>query len=203
MLCAKLGWNGPSGSGMKDFLNFVNVFSMFCYLPLKKWVTIHLNKFKFPSPKDALYKAWSKFTQWFWGTIFFKITSMYFSYFNIFFPWTRTGPFIWTNLNPLLKGMLCAKFGPIEPLQWSRRRLFLYFRQSINPFSLLSPLGKGKEPSFEQTWIPFTQGCFVPSLVEIDRVIGRRRQKCEGLQQRWRQKERRRTTDKFLSWDFG
>ena len=26
-------------------------------------------------------------------------------------------------------------------------------------------------PSFEQTWIPFTQGCFVPSLVEIGPVI--------------------------------
>ena len=26
-------------------------------------------------------------------------------------------------------------------------------------------------PSFEQTWIPFTQGYFVPSLVEIGSVI--------------------------------
>ena len=25
--------------------------------------------------------------------------------------------------------------------------------------------------SFEQTWIPFTQGCFVPSLVEIGSVV--------------------------------
>ena len=30
-----------------------------------------------------------------------------------------------------------------------------------------SPLLKGHGPSFEQTYIPFTQGCFVPSLVEI------------------------------------
>ena len=29
------------------------------------------------------------------------------------------------------------------------------------------PLGKGCGPSFDQTYIPFTQGCFVPSLVEI------------------------------------
>ena len=28
-------------------------------------------------------------------------------------------------------------------------------------------LGKGRGPSFEQTCLPFTQGCFVPSLVEI------------------------------------
>ena len=25
--------------------------------------------------------------------------------------------------------------------------------------------------SFEETWIPFTQGCFVPSLVEIGSVV--------------------------------
>ena len=33
------------------------------------------------------------------------------------------------------------------------------------------PLGKGWGPLFEQTWIPFTQGYFVPSLVEIGPVI--------------------------------
>ena len=38
-------------------------------------------------------------------------------------------------------------------------------------FSLLSPLGKGHGPSFEQTWFPITQGCFVPSLVEIGSVV--------------------------------
>ena len=38
--------------------------------------------------------------------------------------------------------------------------------------SLLSPFGKGDSPSFEQTWIIHsTQGCFVPSLVEIGPVV--------------------------------
>ena len=27
------------------------------------------------------------------------------------------------------------------------------------------------DSSFEQTWIPFTQGCFVPSLIEIGPVV--------------------------------
>ena len=45
------------------------------------------------------------------------------------------------------------------------------FCQSIFAISQLSPLGKGRGPSFEQTWIPFTQGCFVPSLVEISLVV--------------------------------
>ena len=37
--------------------------------------------------------------------------------------------------------------------------------------SLLSPLGKGHGPSFEQIWIPITQGCFVPSMVKIGQVV--------------------------------
>ena len=37
MLCAKFGLNWPSGSGEEDFLNFVNVFSLFRnYFPLRK-----------------------------------------------------------------------------------------------------------------------------------------------------------------------
>ena len=45
------------------------------------------------------------------------------------------------------------------------------FCQCIFAILLLSPLRKGRGPSFEQTWIPFTQGCFVSSLVEIDPVV--------------------------------
>ena len=36
---------------------------------------------------------------------------MYFRYFVIISPWKRAGPFLWTNLNPLYRRMLCAKFG--------------------------------------------------------------------------------------------
>ena len=53
-------------------------------------------------------------------------------------------------------------------------------------------------PSFEQSWIPFTQGCFVPSLVEIGPVL----QEEKSL----RHRQRRRTMDKFwsekLTWAF-
>ena len=33
------------------------------------------------------------------------------------------------------------------------------------------PLEKGFGPSFEETWFPFTQGCIVPSLIEISPVV--------------------------------
>ena len=61
MLCAKFGWNWPSGSGEEDFLNFVNLFLLFRnYLPLEKDGALHLNKLESLSPKDALCQAWLK-----------------------------------------------------------------------------------------------------------------------------------------------
>ena len=88
---------------------------------------------------------------------------MYFHYYLIIFPWKRTLSFIWTNLNLLHPRMLCAKFD----WNWLYRRRFLKFKCCIFTISLLSSLGKGHGPSFEQIWIPSTQGCFVPSLVEL------------------------------------
>ena len=49
-------------------------------------------------------------------------------------------------------------------------KIFKYFQYNFT-CSLLFPLGKGRGPSFQQTWIPFTQGCFVPSLVDIGPVV--------------------------------
>ena len=82
--------------------------------------------------------------------------------------------FIWTNLNPFHPMMLCAKLG----WNWSsasREKDFLTsFFNFVNVFSLLGNylfiylfIGKGLGPSIEQTWIPFTFGCFMPRLVEI------------------------------------
>ena len=48
-----------------------------------------------------------------------------------------------------------------------RRQRQQQFCQYIFAISLLSPIRKVRGPSFEETCIPFTQGCFVPNLVEI------------------------------------
>ena len=37
-------------------------------------------------------------------------------------------------------------------------------------FTIISPW-KGRDPTFEQTWIPFSQGCFETSLVEIGLAV--------------------------------
>ena len=65
--------------------------------------------------------------------------------------------------------MLCAKLVEIGPVVWIKT--FKSHQSTVFLLFLLSSLEKGRGPSFEQTWIPFTQGYFVPSLVEIDPVV--------------------------------
>ena len=56
---------GPMGKEKKIF-KFVNVFSLFrYYLYFEKGSVVPLNKFEFPSPKDALCQVWLKLAQWF------------------------------------------------------------------------------------------------------------------------------------------
>ena len=45
------------------------------------------------------------------------------------------------------------------------------FLNNFNIILLLSPLGKGCGPSFEQNWIPFFQEFFVPSLDKIVQMV--------------------------------
>ena len=60
-----------------------------------------------------------------------------------------------------------AEIGPVV-----LEKKILKFRHCIFRYLvIISPLGKGRGPLFEQTWAPFTQGCFVPSLVEIGPVV--------------------------------
>ena len=102
--------------------------------------------------------------------------------------------FIWTNLNPLPPRMLYAKFSWIRLAQWFWRRnfqkiLLMYFcfyvigpvtlekkilKNFVKVFSLFRYyllLEKGGPLIFEQIWIPFTQDCFVPSLIDIGLVV--------------------------------
>ena len=66
MLCAKFGWNWPSGSEEEDFLISSMYFLLFCnYLTLEKGRALHLNKLESPSAKDALCQVWLKLVQWF------------------------------------------------------------------------------------------------------------------------------------------
>ena len=50
----------------------------------------------------------------------------------------------------------------------------MYFHYFVN-----SSPWKWAGLSFEQKWIPFTQGCIVPGLVEIDLVVLEKKMECE------------------------
>ena len=80
--------------------------------------------------------------------------------------------FIWTNLNPLHPRMLCTKFVWNWPMQWFwRRRFFFYFVNVFLLFGNYLPLKNGGALHLEKLENSFTQGCFVPSLVEIRPLV--------------------------------
>ena len=105
-----------------------------------------------------------KLAQWFTRSFFW----MYFcNFFILFSPFgKRCGPSIWTNLNPLHPRRHFTNVW----LKLAQSSFFFLNFCNFNAFSILHsylPLEKGQGPSFEQIWIPFIQGCFVPSLVHI------------------------------------
>ena len=94
---------------------------------------------------------------------------MFFRYFLIISPWKRAGPFIWISLNPLYPRMLCAKFGWNWP-SGSGEEDFKTSSKCFHSFVTISPW-KRTGPFIWQTWIPFTQGWFVPISVKIRPVV--------------------------------
>ena len=75
---------------------------------------LHLNKLESPSLKDALCQVWLKLAQLVKRRRFLNFVNVFLlfgNYFPIISPLGRAWPFIWTILNPLHPGKLCAKFG--------------------------------------------------------------------------------------------
>ena len=111
MLCAKFGWNWPSGSWEEDFLISSMYFRYFVIIsPWKRtgpFIWRNLNPLH---PRMLCAKFGWNWPSGSWEEDFL-ISSMYFRYFVLISPWKRARPFIWTNLNLLHPRMLCAKFG--------------------------------------------------------------------------------------------
>jgi hypothetical protein len=154
----------------KIFKYFQCKFLLFCYyISLEKgYPLLPLNNLESPSSKDDLCQVWLKLALWFWRTRFLS-DPPHFYIFVIISPLKKTWPFIWTNLNSLHPSIICIKFDWI----WyagSGEEDFYTFQCNFT-LSLLSPLGEGLFPSFEQTYIPFTQEWFVPTLVKIGLVV--------------------------------
>ena len=79
------------------------------------------------------------------------------------------GPSFEQNLIPFTQEYIVPSLVEIGPVVLEKKIFKVH--QCIFAISLLSPVGKGHGPSFEQTGILITQGCFVPSLVEIGPVV--------------------------------
>ena len=166
MLCAKIGWNWLSGSGEEIFLISSMYFRFFCNnLPLKMGWVLHLNKRESPSPKDALWQVWLKMAKWFWRRRFLNFVNVFWLFRN-YLPLEKGRALHLNKLESPYPRMLCAKFGWKwlsgfgEEYFWILSVYFHYF--------VIVCLGNSRGPFI---WIPFIQGCFVPSLVEIGSVV--------------------------------
>ena len=80
------------------------------------------------------------------------------------------GPSLEQTWIPITQRMLCAKFG-WNWLSGFGEEDFLILLMYFSLFRNYLPLEKGGAFSFEETWIHFTQGCFVQSFVEIGSVV--------------------------------
>ena len=78
----------------------------------------------------------------------------YIFYIKLSYPFRKTGSFIYFIHNLVKIGIAVLE------------RNFFLFSSCIFAILLLSPLGKRCGTLFEQTWIPFIQGRFAPSLVK-------------------------------------
>ena len=127
---------------------------------------------------------------------------MYFHYFVIISPWKKEGPSFEQTWIPFTQGYFVPSLVKIGPVVLEKK--IFKSCQFIFINSQLSPLGKGRGSLFEQTWIPYTQGCFRPSLVGIGSVVLEKKMKMwKSLRQRQRRQQRRRTTDKFCAFSSG
>ena len=155
MICAKFDFNWPHGCGEEDF-KFVNVFSLFCnHLPLEIGAALHLNKLESPLHPRMLCAKFG----WNWPggsrEDDFSNLLMYFRNFIIIFPLWTIGPSFEQSRIPLHPKIICAKFHLNWPTGFGEENFKIC--QCFFPILQLSPLGKRRGPSFEQTWIPSTQ----------------------------------------------
>ena len=145
----------------------MNVYLLFhYYLPLEKDVAIHLKKLESPSPKNALCQVWFILIS---SSVVERKIFKALMCINLLFRYNLSlekegglGLHLNKFESPLQKDPLYQVWLKLAHLFWRRR--FSNFVKVFSLFFLLSPLWKGLGPSFEQTWIPFTQRYFMPSL---------------------------------------
>ena len=117
-----------------------------------------------------LCQIWLIYAQFFWRRRFLNFINV-FSLFRNYLPLEKDVAFIWTILNHRSSPKYALFQVKLKLAEWFWRRRVLNFVNVFFAISSLSPLGKGRGPLLEQTWIPFSKGFFVPSLVEISPMV--------------------------------
>ena len=165
MICAKFGWNRPSGSSGEDFQNFINIFSLFHnYLPLKRAESFIWINLKSLYPRMLCANLF-EICPVVWRKRFFKFVNVLLQ-FCIHFPLEKGQCPSFEHPSP--KDDLCKemKFGWNWP-SGSGGENFSNSSKLFPRYFKIILLEEGQGPSYEKTFIPFTQWCFVPSFVEI------------------------------------
>ena len=168
---AMFAWYWPSGSGEKDFSNSSMYFHYFVIISPWSWAGPFIwNNLNFLNLKDDCAKF-----GWKWSTgsreeVCFKIRQCIFSIFCNYHLLEKGGALHLNNLEfPSPKDDICQDW--LKLSKWFWKRGFLNFVILFLQFHFYLPIGKRQGFSFEQTWILFTQGCFLPILVETGPVV--------------------------------
>ena len=86
-------------------------------------MALNLNKFKFPSPKDALCQVWLKLAQWFLRRRFLKFVNV-FLLFPYYLPLEKCGALHSKKLeSPSPKDTLCQVFVEIGPVVLEKKKM--------------------------------------------------------------------------------
>ena len=138
------------------------------YRLFENWMVPYLNKLASPSPKGTLCQVWLKLALW--RRRFLNVVNV-FSVLSNYLPLVKVIAFrVNKPESPFTQRCsVPASFVEIGPVVL--KKILYIFHKCIFAISLLSLLEKGRGPSFEKFWVPFTQGCLVPSLVEIRPVV--------------------------------
>ena len=165
MLFAKFGWNWSNGYWEYDFLK-LSMYMLFCQIPspFEKDEGHHFKKECIHFTHEHFVSSLLEI-----GPVVMEKIS---KYCHCTFTISLYSPlvierFIWINLNSLYSRVFWLKFA-----QWFWLTKFLNtVLQCIFPYFLSSPLRKGRDHLFEQTWIPFNEECMLyASLVDNSSV---------------------------------
>ena len=165
MFCAKYGWRWLNSSGDEECLRCIFAyfrFFSFLYPWKRSWLLFHLIAHKFSLSEVALCPSLLEIPQMILEEKILNLLKV-FSLFRYYLP---------LEMRVAIKYPLCYVWSvEFDSMAIEKKNVLIKFDVS-SLFRYHVPFKKSVALiSFKRTWIPFTQGCFEPSLVEIGPVV--------------------------------